>query len=319
MQLHQTAAPLQNRTALVRQASYTALIGNMLLCTAKLIAGFLSGSLAVIGDGLDSGSDTIIALMAVIVSFIINVPSDENHPWGHQRAETIASVIVSFLIMLAGVQLFLAAGKQLFLSWHSTVPAVPQKIAVIVSVFSIAGKLLLALNQYALGKKAQSLMVLANARNMLNDIVISAGVLLGFTLSMIFHIGFIDSLIALLVSCWIIKSAIELFIELNIELMDGTANRHIYHELFEAVNTVPSVKNPHRARIRKMANLWDIDLDIEVDGNLSVFEAHTIAEQVSSAIKQKLDNVYDVMIHVEPYNSDRSGESYGLSPKNITN
>lgn len=289
-----------------------------MLCTAKITAGFLSGSLAVLGDGLDSGADTIIALMAVIVSFIINVPSDENHPWGHQRAETIASVIVSFLIMLAGVQLFLAAGKQLFTEWNKTAPALPQKTAVIVTVSSILGKLVLALNQYTLGKKAQSLMILANARNMLNDILISAGVLLGFALSWAFQIGFIDSFIALLVSCWIIKSGIALFIELNIELMDGTTNRHIYRELFEAVNTVPQVKNPHRARIRKIANLWDIDLDIEVDGNLSVFEAHAIAEQVSSAIKKKLDNVYDVMIHVEPYNSDRNGESYGLSPKNIT-
>jgi len=301
------------RTQLVRTASFIALGGNLALCVLKLAAGFITGSLAVLGDGLDTATDVAIAVMAVLVSFIINKPSDTRYPWGRQRAETIASMMLAFIIMLAGIQLFIAAINRLLQVYRGTVLPMPQRIAMIVTGASIAGKLLLAFNQYLFGKKAQSLMILTNARNMVNDIVISSSVLIGFILSLVFHAPYFDPLIALLVSCWIMKSAVTLFIEINVELMDGNTNEQAYEQLFAAVATIPQVKNPHRARIRKMANLWDIDLDIEVEGTMAVNEAHTIAEKTSLAIRNTLGNVYDIVIHIEPYNSDRNGESYGLS------
>jgi len=255
--------------------------------------------------------------MAVLVSFIINKPSDSRYPWGRQRAETIASMVLAFIIMFAGIQLFIASINKLIQIYKGEVLPMPQRIAIIVTAVSIAGKLLLALNQYLLGKKARSLMILTNARNMVNDIVISSSVLIGFIISLLFHAPYFDPLVALLVSCLIIKSAITLFIELNVELMDGNTNKQLYEQLFGAVATIPGVKNPHRARIRKMANLWDIDLDIEVDGSMPVSEAHIIAEKTSLVIRNTLGNVYDIVIHVEPYNSDRDGECYGLSLEDI--
>lgn len=306
------------RTQLVRTASFIALGGNLALCVLKLAAGFITGSLAVLGDGLDTATDVAIAVMAVLVSFIINKPSDTRYPWGRQRAETIASMMLAFIIMLAGIQLFIAAINRLLQVYRGTVLPMPQRIAMIVTGASIAGKLLLAFNQYLFGKKAQSLMILTNARNMVNDIVISSSVLIGFILSLVFHAPYFDPLIALLVSCWIMKSAVTLFIEINVELMDGNTNEQAYEQLFAAVATIPQVKNPHRARIRKMANLWDIDLDIEVEGTMSVNEAHTIAEKTSLAIRNTLGNVYDIVIHIEPYNSDRNGESYGLSLADVS-
>lgn len=301
------------RTRIVRTASFAALGGNLLLCVLKITAGLITGSLAVLGDGLDTATDVGIAIMAVLVSFIINKPSNSRYPWGHQRAETIASMTLAFVIMFAGIQLFIAAINRLLAVYRGTALPMPQRIAIIVTGISIAGKLILALNQYLLGKKAQSLMILANARNMVNDIVISSSVCIGFLFSIVFHAPYFDPLIALFVSCWIMKSGVTLFIELNVELMDGNTNKRLYEQLFAAVATIPEVKNPHRARIRKMANLWDIDLDIEVDGNMPVNEAHTIAEKTSLAIRESLGNVYDIVIHIEPYNSDRREESYGLS------
>ena len=301
------------RTEIMRTASFIALGGNLLLCILKLTVGLITGSLAVLGDGIDTTTDVGIAVMAVLVSFVINKPSDSRYPWGRQRAETIASMVLAFIIMFAGIQLFIASINKLIQVYKGALLPMPQRIAIIVTAISIAGKLLLALNQYFLGKKAQSLMILANARNMVNDIVISSSVLIGFIISLLFHAPYFDSLIALIVSCLIIKSAVTLFIELNVELMDGNTNKQLYERLFSAVATIPEVKNPHRARIRKMANLWDIDLDIEVDGSIPVCEAHSIAEKTSLVIRQALGNVYDIVIHIEPYNSDREGECYGLS------
>ena len=305
------------RTKIVRTASFIALGGNLLLCVLKLTAGLITGSLAVLGDGIDTATDVGIAVMAVIVSFIITKPSDSRYPWGRQRAETIASMVLAFIIMFAGIQLFIASINKLMQVYKGAALPMPQRIAIIVTVISIAGKLLLAFNQYLLGKKAQSLMILANARNMVNDIVISSSVFIGFIISLVFHAPYLDPLIALLVSCLIIKSAITIFIELNVELMDGNTNKQVYEQLFNAVATIPEVKNPHRARIRKMANLWDIDLDIEVDGSMPVSEAHSIAEKTSLVIRNALGNVYDIVIHIEPYNSDRKGECYGLSVEDV--
>ena len=316
-QTNQNTLTQNTRTKIVRTASFIALGGNLLLCILKLTVGFITGSLAVLGDGIDTATDVAIAVMAVLVSFIINKPSDSRYPWGRQRAETIASMVLAFIIMFAGIQLLIASINKLIQVYKGEVLPMPQSIAIIVTAVSIAGKLLLALNQYLLGKKAQSLMIRANARNMVNDIVISSSVLVGFIVSLVFHAPYLDPLIALLVSCLIIKSAITLFIEINIELMDGNTNKQLYEQLFNAVATIPEVKNPHRARIRKMANLWDIDLDIEVDGSMPVSEAHTIAEKTSLVIRNALGNVYDIVIHIEPYNSDRDGECYGLSLEDI--
>ena len=172
-------------------------MGNLVLATAKLITGFLSGSLAVLGDGIDSSTDVAIALMALAVAFVIDRPSDKKHPWGHGRAETIATVGLSFIVMIAGFQLLLSAYHALA---SGSATEIPPNMTLLVTAFSIAGKLLLALNQWQIGKRAGSAMILANAKNMTTDIAISASVLLGLGASILFHLPILDPVIALLAS-----------------------------------------------------------------------------------------------------------------------
>ncbi len=305
------------RAQLIRKASYIALGGNLALCILKITAGRLSNSLALLSDGLDSAGDTAIAVIAVIVGFIIAKPSDKEHPWGHQRAETIASLLLVCIIIFAGLQLLMSAVSRFIAIYKGSVFPPPDNLVLIAAGISIAVKLLLSVTQYIIGKKANSTMVSATAKNMLNDMLISGSVIAGFLLCRLFNTLYPDAVIAMLVSCWVIFSAVKLFFEINVELMDGNTNKELYTMLFEAVESISNVKNPHKARIRKIAHLWDIDLDIEVDGNLSVHEAHCITEHVSDVVKEKLGNVYDIVIHVEPYNSDRDHEAYGLSPDDM--
>ena len=281
-----------NRIKLVRIASLISLIGNIIICIAKLVIGIYANSLSVIGDGIDSATDVAISIMTLAVSFIIGRPSDKEHPWGHQRAETMASLILAFIIMIAGFQLFITAGGKLINVYKGTVTILmPHILAVIVTVSSIAVKLLLALNQYIIGKKTGSMMIQANAKNMTNDVILSASVLAGLAISRFFKAPIFDAVTALLVSLWIMKSGIELFMELNVELMDGNTN-----------------------------DILDIDLDIEVDAEMSICEGHSIAEKVTSAIKEKIENVYDVMVHIEPYGiHNHEEEGFGLSEKDINN
>lgn len=304
----------QNRNNLVRKAAFIALIGNLALAVLKLVTGYRTGSLAVIGDGIDSSTDVVIAILTLAVGFYINQPSDKKHPWGHRRAETIATLALAFIIMYAGVQLLLSAISQLRTGVYSEIP---EPLLLVVTGVSIVGKVFLAINQKILGTKAKSAIVLANAKNMANDIIISASVFTGIGLSLLLGIPSLDPITALLVSLWVIKSAFGIFRDQNLELMDGNADDEVYRTLFKAVTTTEGAGNPHRARIRRMAGSWDIDLDIEVDGNLSVKVAHDIAGKVEAEIRCLIPDVYDVVIHVEPKGKGEHVEQFGLSEKDI--
>jgi cation diffusion facilitator family transporter len=306
----------QRRSQIIKEASLIAIAGNAVLAASKIVVGSLTGSLAVIGDGIDTSVDVLISAMTLAVSRVIAKPADAGHPWGHGRAETVATAGLSFVLFFAGIQLLLNAGRSIFAGEVDEIPGVA---AVIVTVVSIAGKLLLALNQYLMGKKAASAMLRANAQNMAADVVISAAVLVGLVLSYILQIAVIDKIAAIAVSCWVIKAAVGIFLEVNSELMDGGSPPERYKDVFDAVRSVPGALNPHRARIRRIAGFYDINIDIEVAGNLSVYEAHHVACKVEAAIRAKLeDAVYDIMIHVEPKDDPANrDEGYGLSEKEL--
>jgi cation diffusion facilitator family transporter len=298
-----------NKARLIHAASLTALFGNTALAVVKIATGIYAGSLAVIGDGIDSSMDVLIAIMSLIVARIISRPADETHPWGHGRAETVATALLACILFFAGAQLILNSGRDIISGVQREVPSMP---ALVVTVISIVGKLLLAWSQYMFGKKADSPMLKANAKNMSADVLLSAGVLIGLALSLLFNIGVIDLWAAALVGLWVIKSALDIFWEANAELMDGGSDRAYYQEVFEAVNSVEEAGNPHRVRMRRIAGLWDIDIDIEVPPNKTVTEAHWIAFKVEKAIKARIENIYDIMVHVEPA-GNMENEGFGLS------
>lgn len=302
----------KKRQSLIRTAGIIALIGNLALAVMKLFMGYFGNSLAVLGDGIDSATDVCIALMTLFVSAIISRPSDREHPWGHGRAETTATMVLSFIILFAGAQLALTSIKALI---SGTTENQPGFMAIIASCISITGKIALAFSQSILGKKANSSMIKANAANMKNDIIMSLSVLAGISASAFFKMPVLDPIAALLVSLWVIKNAIKLFLEMNTELMDGNTNPELYEELFSAIKTVPGATKPHRARIRKIASRWDIDLDIDVNAEMTVHDAHDIAEQVELAIRNKIPDVYDIMVHIEPAGHDdhHPVEQYGLN------
>ena len=303
----------ENKARTIKIASLTALFGNAALAAIKIWTGINSGSLAVIGDGIDSSMDVLIAIMSLVVAIIISRPADENHPWGHGRAETVATALLSFMLFFAGAQLILSSVKDIIFGVEREVPTF---LAVVGTLISIAGKLLLAWSQYLFGKKAGSSMLKANAKNMTADVLLSTGVLAGLGLSMLFNIGLIDSYAAVLVGLWVIKSAFGIFMEANAELMDSGLSLAYYKEVFDAVNSVEEAGNPHRVRMRRIAGLLDIDIDIEVSPSKMVTEAHFIAYKVEKAIKARVDNIYDIVVHVEPA-GNLEDEGYGLCEENL--
>jgi cation diffusion facilitator family transporter len=159
-------------------------------------------------------------------------------------------------------------------------------------------------------------MITANAKNMAGDVLISLGVLLGLWISSATGSALADKIIAGLIGCWIIRTAVGIFLEANLELMDGSRDTQPYRVVMDAVNAVEGASNPHRARMRSVAGFWDIDFDIDVDPECTVTQAHDLASRVEEEIKRRLDNVFDIMIHVEP-GGEHPNESFGLTEEMI--
>lgn len=160
-------------------------------------------------------------------------------------------------------------------------------------------------------------MLIANARNMLNDVVISFSVLTGLILTFVFEMPVIDKLTALAVSIYIMITAFRIFMQTNKEMMDGIDDEGIYNKIINAVKSVEGATNPHRIRVRRLAHYYLIALDIEVDGKLILDEAHKIGMHVEDAINATIPNIYDILVHVEPKGNVEPNEVFGVSEKNI--
>ena len=287
------------REQILIRTSWISTIGNAILSTSKIIVGLWAGSLAVLGDGIDSATDVIISIVMIFTARIISQPPSKKYVFGYEKAEGIATKILSLVIFYAGVQMLISSIGSIF---SEEAKEIPSAIAIYVTIFSIIGKLLLALYQYKQGKKIDSSMLTANAINMRNDVIISSGVLLGLIFTFIFKLPILDSITGLIISLFIIKSSIGIFIDSNVELMDGV----------KAVETVPGASNPHRVRSRMIGNIYMITLDIEVNPQITITQAHQIADAVEKSIKSSIDNVYDILVHVEPAGECQTDEKFGI-------
>ena len=299
-----------DRKKILARTSWISIIGNAILSLLKIVAGFVSGSMAVLSDGLDSASDVVTSVIILFASSFVSRPPSSKYVYGREKAENIASTVLSFVIFFMGCQIVVAAGEQIF---FAKAKELPSAIAVWVTVVSIVGKLLLAWYQFYQGRRVDSSMLKANAVNMRNDVIISAGVLVGLGCTFLLNIPILDPIIAMIIGLYIIWSAIGIFRDANIVLMDGINDTTIYNKIIEAVESVPGAYNPHRIRSSRVGNTYNVVLDIEVDGQLTLLEAHMIANNVEDRIKSHIDNIYDIVVHTEPKDGKHCEEKYGIS------
>jgi cation diffusion facilitator family transporter len=304
----------KSREQKIIRASWLSIIVNATLSVLKIVVGLVAGSMAVVADGIDSAGDIFTSMITLVTAKIISRPPNIKHPYGYDKADTVASKLLAFIIFFAGAQLAISTFGRLM---SGQANAVPSFIAVVVVVISVVGKIVLARYLNRVGKKIDSAMLRANGRNMQNDVVISTSVLFGLIFTYVFNMPILDTLTAFLVSIWIMFIAVKIIISSSRELMDGVDNPEIYKTVTDAVSLVPEALNPHRIRIRKMAQYYVIALDIEIDGSKSLDEAHQIGHLVEDNIKKSIPNVYDILVHLEPVGVDNTNEVFGISGKDL--
>lgn len=302
------------RIKAIKTASWIGIGGNAFLALTKLFTGMFAGSLSVLADGIDSSSDVLTSFITLYIATLIAKPPNLKFPYGYAKAETNATSALAFIIFFAGAQLAITSSRKLI---SGEIPEMPGKITLVVMIISIIGKLLLTWQQYYVGKKIKSNMLIANAKNMQGDVLISSAVLIGLIASYIFKMPILDPIAALLVSVWIIWVAIRIFLETNMELMDGNVDKSVYEDVFKLTESVDGVINPHRMRIRKIGPKKMINIDIEVEGSITVSEAHRIAHNVEDLIKNKVEDVFDVAIHIEPHGDHIEEKDLGVSKKEL--
>lgn len=305
--------PLSKKSILFK-ASLIAVIGNTILAAVKIGGGIIAGSLAVVGDGLDTSADIFSSIVTLVASTIIMQPPTRLRPYGYVKADAMASNILSFAVIFAGLQLGISSISKLA---SGQITELPSMLAIYVTVFSISGKLVLTLVLYSMGRKAKSSMLIANAKNMRGDVIISLAVLVGLFFTTYLKMPILDTLLALVVSIWIVWVGVGIFKENNSELLDGVDDCGIYDRIFDAVKKVPGAYSPHRTRVRKIGSFYTIVLDIEVDGDTTVLQAHYISQCVENMICEKIENVYDIFVHVEPIGNSEI-EKFGVADNSET-
>ena len=279
----------------------TTLIGiaiSILLVFLKGISGYLGHSYALIADATETGADVFSsALLWVGLRIALKRPDDE-HPYGHGKAEPLAAVVIS---------LFLVAAS-LWIGYHSilyinTPHLLPEKFTLWILVVVIVIKEAMFRYVLSIGKRIKSSAVKADAYHHRSDAITSVAAFIGITIALIAGKGYegADDWAALIASALILYNAILLLRPALDEIMDAAPSNEIVGKVKQLAASVAQVKSIEKCYVRKMGFDYYVDLHIEVDGQLSVTEGHYISHMVKDAILKSDLRVVDVLVHVEPY------------------
>lgn len=311
----------RERNSQIVFASWLGIILNAALAVAKILTGLLDHSFAVLSDGVDSGVDILTSLITLFAARLMMRPPDKRFPYGYGRVDPLATKVLSFFIFFAGIQLITAAGKNLWEVIDASRSGTPQALsitlphipAMIVTGISIAVKSFLATYKIRLGRRIRSSMLTADGQNMRLDIITSVVVMFSLIIGNLTGMPIIDAITGILVSIWIIRIAVTIFLETNIELMDGMTDTDVYGDIFSAIEPIQKLYNPHRLRVRRLGHLLLIVMDIEVPPEMTIAEAHAVSLEAEHLIRSRVENVYDIIIHIDPLGLKEEDEKFGIS------
>jgi cation diffusion facilitator family transporter len=271
------------------------LLANIALTIFKLFAGILGFSKAMIADGLHSLSDILTTGIVYIGICIGEKPADEEHPYGHGNAETIAAGLVSLIVLIVGILAGIFAGLAIV---HRQF-RLPSAVALLAAVVSIVLKEGLFRYTIKVGKQSNNPAIIADAWHHRSDAYSSVAALIGIAGARISFL-YLDPLAGLVVAGFIIKIALSL-IRSNIAIvMDERPGLIFINNIKLIAQQTPGVKNIDDVKVHRRGSSFTVDMEIAVDGGLSVEEGHRIASEVKARLLKRLRHIREVMVHVNP-------------------
>lgn len=293
-----------------RIAGWISIISNMLLTVLKLVIGFMWGSQVLVADGVHSAADVIASAASLGAMMISNRPADKDHPYGHGKAEVVASAIVSGILIVAAGGIIYNGIEALF-----TEALPPHGIALIVALFSLATKELLYIYTYRLGKKYKSQALIATAVDHQADVYASLAAVVGIAVAIVGQskglplLYYADPISGILVAILIIKLAYQMGMNSIDTLMEKNVPPEMLDDFAKIIRSIPAVRRIDRIRAREHGHYVLVDVRIGVPANLTIQEGHDIANHLKQAIMEKHPFVQEVLVHLNPwYESDEKDQ-----------
>ena len=283
------------KTKKIKTASILGIIGNLFLSIIKGVIGFLTNSQAMIADAFNSATDIFTSLMTFIGNKIASKPRDDDHNLGHGKAEYIYSMLISvtmiflsFIILKDSIISLLNKNTYEYSIW-----------LVIICIITIITKISLYIYTNSLAKKYNNLLIKAGSKDHLIDSVITSFNLISCLLAKA-NIYFLDPIVGIGISLWIAYTAVSIFKESYNVLMDKSISNITKQKVLDTIKKYDEVKKINHFNSTPIGYRYQISFTIFVDGNLSTYDSHAIADKLEKEITNNNDDIYLTVIHVNP-------------------
>ncbi|RYX82925.1 cation transporter [bacterium] len=281
-------------------AARLSLGSNLTLLIVKLAVGFLTGSVSVLSEAAHSASDLFASILAVVSVRVVDMPPDEEHPYGHGKAEGISTLAQGVLLSLVASYIIYESVKKLsephetqHMEWGMVVMAASALINIFVVRFVLR-----------IAKKTNSLALIAVSKDHMADIYAAIGVLIGLVLVRVTGKTFFDPIMAIAVALLIFRSAWHLFSEATHILMDTNLPPEDVERVRQILEDEPKVLGYHKIRTRQAGSVRHVDAHILLDDNSTLLEAHDLTEEIEDRIRAILPGAA-VLLHTEPYHAEQ--------------
>lgn len=279
----------------VKKASTIGILANLFLLIIKGIIGLFTNSKAMIADSFNSAGDILSSLMTYIGNKISSKPKDEDHNLGHGKAEYIYSMLISIIMILMSLVIF----KDSIISLFKNNKYEFSKWLIIVCIITIIVKIILFIYTNNISKKHNNLLIKANAKDHLNDSLITTINLISSLLAQN-NIYIFDSIVGIGISIWILITSIKIYKESYNVLMDKSIKEETKEKVYEIIKAHKEIKRVIHFTSAPVGYKYQISFTIYVDGNMSTFESHKIADDLEKEINKKIEDIYLTVIHVNP-------------------
>lgn len=283
-----------NRFETTKKVGILGICTNMFLLCIKAIVGFISGSYAMIADAFNSATDIISSFMTYIGNKISHVPSDNDHNYGHGKAEYIFSLLIGITMIILCINIFCNS----FLSIIENETFTFSWWLVLTCIITIVVKLLLYFYVHKKGKEIDSLLVLANSQDHINDVFLTTGTLIG-VLGGLFNIYWLDGLVGCIIAMFIFVTGIKIALKSCEVLMDKSIDENIKKGIIEKIEKYEQIDNIDKITSKPIGNNYIIILEVAVNGEMTVNDSHTIIKKLKYDILS-INHISDVIIHINP-------------------
>lgn len=280
------------------KVSLVSIAGNVVLSLMKLLAGIVAHSNAMISDAVHSASDVFSTIIVIIGIRLASKESDKEHPYGHERLECVAAIVLAMVLLLTGIGIGYTAVSNIARGNYGEL-SVPGILALIAAIVSIVSKEAMYWYTRFYAKKIDSSALMADAWHHRSDAFSSVGALIGIAGA---RMGYpiMDSIASLVIFVFIVKAAYDIFKDAVDKMVDHSCDEQTQNEIYTCVKNHKDVLGVDLLQTRVFGNKIYVDVEIEVNASYSLRDAHHIAESVHDMIEQTFPKVKHIMVHVNP-------------------